>query len=328
MKRRDFLNLCTVTLLSAGLAACGNETPKVEKIAKTVEKEVPNLDKDQIRAVLNDLTKVLNKADAAKNAELLTDRVKDPALTMRSGYYTLANNAEVQIPKLVLDQATATVTKSDNWPRAVVLGTEAAADTLPAIVLITQETARDPYMLESWVRMFPKTQVQTIKVSEGTPVVKADSKDYAVTPVEAFKTWVSRLNGATIDEKLYPLDDFTKVFLEEKKTVNEQVGEVGVVEYAAVANENRTPAVKLAGGQALVFGYLSYTMVYKRTSEKGKLTVQGVQAELLEGDDEVTKDKPVTASYLVSVAFILPEVGKSEPVQVIAAERVLRSVTR
>ncbi|EEH63871.1 hypothetical protein HMPREF0044_0890 [Gleimia coleocanis DSM 15436] len=329
MKRREVLSLFAIVAASAGLAACGNEVPTVAKPVKKVEKEVPNLDSDQIRAVLNDLTKVLSKADEAKNAELLVERLQEPGLSMRQGYYNLAAKADAKIPKLLFDQATATVTKSNDWPRAIVLGTELVEGELPSLILITQAEARAPYRLKAWARMFPNSQVQTIKVSEGSPVIKLDSTDYVESPLEAFKAWISRLNGAELDVKRYPMDDFTKFYLDEKKRINEQVVEVGSVDYKAFPQEKDISAVKLADGSALVFAYLSYTMVYKRTSEKGKLTVQGVQATLLDGnDDEVKAAAPVTATYLVSVAMTIPAVGSDAPINVIAAERVLRSVTR
>lgn len=329
MKRRQALAFFAFTALAASLSACSSEAPKVAKVTKKVSEETPNLDADQIRSVLNELTKVLSKADQAKNANLLVERVKDPALSMRRGYYQLAAKTEAKVPTLFMDQHTATVTKSEEWPRAIVLGTEIVEGELPSVILITQVDARSPYMLESWARLFPGQKLQTIKVSEGAPVVKRDSAEYLEQPLKAMQEWVSRLTGAEVAGEKYTFDDFTKFCAEEKQRVNEQVAAVGAVEYAAKLDENSVIAVKLADGSALVFGYLNLDMIYKRTAEKGVMKVQGVHAAFLEGDDDEVKPKqPVTAAYTVSIAMVLPVVGSKKPISVIAAERVLRHVKR
>lgn len=329
MKRREALGLFALTATASLLAACADQAPRVDKVVPNPDVATPNLDADQVRSVLNELTKVLSKADEAKNADLLVERVKDPALTMRRGYYTLAQKTQAKVPTLFMNQATATVTKSEEWPRAIVLGTEIVEGELPSVLLITQADARSPYMLENWARLFPSSKLQTIKVSEGSPVVKADSAEYVETPLKAMQTWASRLNGVEVDLQRYTVDDFTKFYLEEKKRLSDQLGKVGKVTYTAKLQEDALTAVKLADGSALVFGYLNQDLVYSRTEEKGSLKVQGIHATLLEGDDdEVRADSPVTASYTVSVAMVLPVVGSKDPIKVIAAERVLRQVTR
>ncbi|MCS4484107.1 hypothetical protein NXS08_01190 [Gleimia sp. 6138-11-ORH1] len=329
MKRRQFLGLFTLTAAAGLLAGCADEAPRVDKVLPPAEEEIPNLDADQVRSVLNELTKVLTKADEAKNADLLVERVKDPALTMRRGYYTLAQKTDAKVPTLFMDQSTVTVTKSEEWPRAIVLGTEIVEGELPSVLLITQADARSPYMLESWARLFPSSKLQTIKVSEGSPIVKVDSAEYVETPLKAMQTWGSRLNNAELDPQRYALDDFTKFYLDEKQSLNEQVVKVGTVTYRNVLVEDRITAVKLADGSALVFGWFNQDQIYTRTAEKGALKVQGVHAALLEGDDdEVKLNEPVTAYYTVAVAMVLPVVGSKEPIKVIAAERVLREVKR
>lgn len=329
MKRREALGLFALSAVAMGLSACSDEAPKVDKVLETVQEETPNLDADQVRSVLNELTKVLSKADEAKNADLLSERVKDPALSMRKGYYELAKKTDVKVPTLFLDQDTATVTKSEDWPRAIVLGSELVEGELPSIILITQADARAPYMLSSWARMFPGQKLQTIKVSEGAPVVKKDSPDYLETPLAAMQNWVARLTGKELPAETYALDDFTKYYQDEKKRVNEQVASVGQVDYAASLIDDSVLAVKLADGSALVFGYLNFDMIYKRTAEKGVMKVQGVHAAFLEGDnDEVEPGSPVSAAYTVSIAMVLPVAGSKDPISVIAAERVLRHVKR
>lgn len=325
--RRNLFKLIAVSAAGASLTACSDELPTLaERGTSSSPSANPNLDGKQIQSVLDDLSTVLSQGDEARDSELLASRVKDPALTMRQGFYQLADKADEPIPALTADPNSVTVTRSDSWPRAIVTVTQTGDDELPSVMFITQSDARAQYKLENWARLFPGQSIQTIAISDGTPVVALDSSDYLLSPQEAFDAWIDRLDGGEDHEEEFEEDDFTAYYKSERSSISEAVEAAGTVTIDAHTAEYPVTAVKLADESALVATSFHYEMKYERTVDRATLKVGGTPAKLME-DPEVT-DEPVVVKYLCSVLLSLPEKGTEEKITAIGAERVLLSVER
>ncbi|MDO5048790.1 MAG: hypothetical protein Q4D87_02765 [Actinomycetaceae bacterium] len=328
MKRSRIAAAAVVLALSsAGLAGCADEVPEVpEPVEQPTAVESPNLDSEQVGTVLEDVMKVVKEGDEAKDSELLAPRVKDPALTLRAGYYQLAKVKEKEVPEFVLDEDSATVTNTDEWPRAIVVPTIEDEGELPKLAFITQDSARDDYKLESWVRMYPGKSVQTVEVSEGSRVVPNDSTDYLLSPTDALAAWAGRLDGEGENADLIAEDEFTKSYQAERDKLDEASGESGEVTFKASPAESPITAVQLVDGKALVSGHITYTVTHKRTDERANYTIGGYAGELME--DPMVGDQPVEITYLVSVALVVPEQVSGALIEPVGAERVIRSIKR
>jgi hypothetical protein len=328
MKRtRVALVALALALTGAGLTGCAEELPEVpEPVEEPSEVESPNLDSEQVDAVLEDVMAVVKEADEAKDVELLAPRVKAPATTLRSGFYNLAKKRGEDMSEFTLDTKSATVTKTDEWPRAIVVPTQPEEEELPSLVFITQDSARDDYKMQNWVRMFPGQTVQTAAVSEGTPVVPNDSEEFLLSPMDALTVWAGRLDGGEENAELLADDDFTTYYQNERKKLSDALGENGSVKFKAKPAESPLTAVELVDGSALVAGNITYTVTYERSNENANITIGGSAGELME--DPTVHEEPVQVTYLTTVVLSIPEKGSEAQIQAVGAERVIKSIKR
>ncbi|EPD30739.1 hypothetical protein [Gleimia europaea] len=315
--------LMILALATTGLSACSNEVPQLPSTGTSPsESEQPNLDEVQVSTLISEVEEALVAGDEALDESMLQPRVKDPALAMRAAMYRLTKARQDTVAGLDMDETAATVTQSHTWPRAIIAPTKATEDELPQIGFITQDNPRDDYKLTSWVRMFPGESLQTIAVSEGSPVVAADADGFVLSPQEALTEWTARLDDKANQPDLFADDEFAKAYKEQLK-LNDSLGENGKVTIAATPAEKPLTAVALVDGSALVAGNISFTVTYERVKENAKIKLGGAIADLME--DPQVHDKPVEVTYLASVALILPPKGSSELIHAIGAERVLGS---
>ncbi|MDO5034911.1 MAG: hypothetical protein Q4E01_05960 [Actinomycetaceae bacterium] len=325
MKKSLTATIAIVALASAGLAACTNDTPKLPAPqTQASEDSAPNLDETQVATVIAEVEETLQAGDEALDASLIDPRAKDPARAMISAIYNLAKARGESVTSVDWDEDAATVTQTDSWPRAIVVPSKPVEGELPKIAVITQDTARDPYKLQSWVRMFPGESLQTISVSEGSPVVEVNSNKFLLTPKKALTTWTEKLDGTPEDAELFEEDEFTLEYQDQKSKLTEALGENGKVTFAATAAEEPLTAVQMPDGSALVLGHITYTVTYERVTENAKIKLGGTVAELM--DDPQVTDKPVEVTYIVSVALTVPSAEASAKIQMIGAERQILKI--
>ncbi|MDO5728101.1 MAG: hypothetical protein Q4P71_00575 [Actinomycetaceae bacterium] len=325
--RRNLVKLLALSAVGTSLAGCADEVPTLPEPSDTPSPSaVPNLDAQQIQNVLDDLNNVLTQADESFDGELLAQRLKDPALRMRKGFYNLAEKLEESVKPLEIDPSSVTVSQSQTWPRVIVAVTKVPEGELPSVLFITQSDARSAYKLENWARLFPGQSIQTIAVSQGSPVIPKESDQTALSPSEAFEVWISRLDGGDEYNDWYAKDDFTSYYQSERSTIAEAIEAAGTVEMDAVVGDFPITSVKLANETALVSTNFTYTVTYSRTIEGATLKVGGTPAKLL--DDPSVTDQPVRLTYLCSVLLSVPPKGSDDLIRAIAAERVLESVER
>ncbi|MDO5721581.1 MAG: hypothetical protein Q4P06_03445 [Actinomycetaceae bacterium] len=325
MNRRQALSL--MALLGTGttaLTACQEELPELQPTAPATAE--PNLDSEQVSAVLDQLTQTLQAADEAKDAQILSERVKQPALNMRSAMYNVSAKTDSAIVPLQIDPNSVTVTERDTWPRAIVAVTKSEPEQLPAVMVVTQEDAHAPYKLETWARLFPGRSVATIAASEGSPVVEADSADYVLSPTQALTAWVGRLDGGEDHADLLGEDDFTTFYQAEAKRLNEGAEAAGKVTFQATVNDGPITGIKLADGTAIVAGSFTNAVTYEKTQERATLKVGGTAAKFLE--DPQVHDEPIQITYMCTVMLSLPELGTEGKISALGAERSFTSVTR
>lgn len=327
MNRREAISiLATVGLGAVALSSCKTELPQVPEAGASTTPE-PNLDAEQVSSVLEDLMQVIAEADKAKDPKALAKRVKQPALNMRSGLYTVAEQTETAITGLEVEPSSVTVTESDSWPRAIVALTKSNEKELPAVLIVTQADARAAYQLENWVRLFPGQTVATIAVSEGSPVVQPDSAAFLMSPKDALAAWVARLDGEESNADKLGEDDFTTFYQDEAKRLAEGAEAAGKVTCKAVPGEGPITAVVLGDGKAMVSAPFTYTVTYERTDERATLKVGGTAGKLLEDDPQVHQE-PVRVAYQCAVLLTVPPVDAEGKIYAIGAERSLQSVVR
>ncbi|WP_175956021.1 hypothetical protein [Schaalia sp. Marseille-Q2122] len=324
---RPLSALLALALLASGsLAACSGDVVVDSPTQSESQSGTPNLDAERIDAMLREAQETIDEADKAGKAELLTERVSDPALKMRAAQYTLASKTGAAVPHLDLTPQLLTVTNSAEWPRVVVDISKAESGALPAAYVFVQEDARSGYKLQNWTRLLGGTKISTLSVQEGSPYLAPDAAGFVVTPKDAIAKYAEVLNSGTAGSDLFTADEFTQnSYLKTVKDLNEAVSSAGTVTAKAQTGDFPVTGVLLQDGSALVSGTVTYSHTYDRTIARSKMQLGGSPAALA-GDANVVGK--VTVNYLLNVLIRVPVEGSNDKASVIGVERAIESVTR
>lgn len=319
--------LVTVALLASGsLAACSGDVVVESPAQSQTQSGTPNLDAERIDTMLREAQETIDEADKAGKSELLSERVSDPALRMRTAQYALASKTGAVVPHLDLTPQLLTVTNSTEWPRVVVDISKAESGVLPAAYVFVQDDARSGYKLQNWTRLLGGTKISTLSVQEGSPYLAPDAPGFMLTPKDAIAKYADVLNSGTAGSELFTADEFTQnSYLKTVKELNEAVTSAGTVTAHAQTGDFPVTGVLLQDGSALVSGTLTYSHTYARTIARSKMQLGGSPAALA-GDANVVGK--VTVNYLLNVLIRIPVEGKDDKVSVIGVERAIESVTR
>lgn len=331
MRRTRELAALTALALALPLASCAQGDIVVESGSQSgaqsgAQSGSPNLDADRIDSLLGSIGTTMAAGDEKKDVELLRPRVADPALRMRKAQYALATADGSDVPTLDFTAQSLTVTNDSAWPRAVVDVSEADDGGLPYVFLITQQGARDPYKLQSWVRLLGGTSITTLSIEQGAPYLDGDATGFTMSPTDAVSGYVDMLNAGNAGDDTFTTDEFATIYLADAKSLNDSVQAAGNVKAEASTGDFPVSGVVLADGSALVSAAFTYSHVYDRTVARSTMKLGGKAAALNEGDDSVIGT--VTVNYLVTALFRIPAEGAQGKVSLVGVERAIESTSR
>ena len=121
------------------LAACTPDIPEVSPDPEPTEVE-PVLDVPRMERVLADIESHIDRADSDSDADLLAERLDDPALAVRAAEYRLrsatadTDNATGLQP-LTTSSDVAIVSATEEWPRHVFVVSELPDDAFSPLLL-------------------------------------------------------------------------------------------------------------------------------------------------------------------------------------------------
>lgn len=281
----------------------------------------PVLLEGQLRQIMESVASTVEKADADKDASQLRPRVAGPALERRSTAYDIqSKNSGYDAPEPISGGPimASVITSTFEWPRAVVAVTQSEASEVPQAMVLVQEKPRENYKLRSVVSMLPGT---TFPQASGDP-----DKVTTLPPGEASSLKTSPEAA---------LDGLADVLTEKKSQFAPQLAQNTFVEQITAFQqeqlktnknaditfkhkvvEENTRALRTADGGALVFGYLSNSMVSKPTEDGGTVKLDEDYAALAGGD---SSSKGVRITFGESVMLYVPPADSDEKVQVIGA---------
>ncbi|MDN6566157.1 MAG: hypothetical protein L0L69_00440 [Propionibacterium sp.] len=327
MRRSRELAALTALSLTLALTGCAQDDLLVESGAQSEgQSGSPNLDADRVDTVLQAISSTVEAADAKQDGALLRPRVTDPALRMREAQYALSKADGSPVPTLDFTAQSLTVTNDVSWPRAVVDISQASDGGLPHVFVITQEEPREPYRLQSWVRLLGGTSLTTLSIEQGSAHLDPDATGFTVAPRDTVPGYVEMLNSGTAGDDTFTADEFANIYLADAKSLNDSVQAAGTVTALASTGDFPVTAVELADGSALVSGAFTYSHTYARTVARSTMKLGGKAAALNEGDDSVTGT--VTVNYLVTALFRVPAEGAGGKVSLVGVERAIESTSR
>ena len=318
-----FRLLISISLIF-GLSSCTSV-----QIKQVQDKHFSNLDHQRFSKILSETEKILTVSDKKLDKEKIKTRLEGNALTMREGQYDLAAKKyqDGKIDTINFKATVETATKEKNWPRYAMYVSEALGDKSPYLVLLNQANPRDNYKINNWVRLFPDAKIPaTNTLNKGIELCSSKNSSLVMQPSDVVSKYISGLNGNKQDAEKFKDDIFNKQLLDEKNKLIDSLRDISdlKIDYK---NGNENIALKLNDGSALVFTSFKYDMQFLRGAHKKDGKIAGAIGAILGDNNKIDSD--ITATYAVSVAFIVPsEKAKDNKIIPVGAQRVLVSVIK
>ena len=324
MSRRAPLALAAVLVL----AGCATPLP-VPSPDPVPAVPPPTLTAEQVRAVLGDVGAVLEEADGELDEKILARRVAGPALTIRTAEYTVnrALEDDAELVTVPTTDSTIVVPTTETWPRSVLVVTEQPEDLQsPRLLVLTQQTPRDDYLLTSWSRLLPDRQVPPTFVPEvGSVPLPLDAEGLVATPAEVGEMYADVIKDG--DDSPHAVLFGEDVFRERLALVREQYEKIaeqagGRFTERYTPEVEQTVAVSTADGGAIVV--VPFTSRTRITTDERELSLGRAERALL---GKRTVGKRATFTWTGVVTFVVPPEGSTDPITVLAAEHVRTDVT-
>ncbi|WP_026818038.1 hypothetical protein [Arthrobacter castelli] len=281
----------------------------------------PVLLEGQLQQIVESVAGTVKEADAGKDARQLRQRVAGPALELRATAYKIGEKKSADGAPAPISGGpimASVITSSFEWPRTVVAVTQSEASEVPQAMVLVQDKPRRNYKLRSIVAMLPGTtfpqvsddpsNVKTLRPDQAGPLVtspEAALDGLADVLTEKKSKFASRLAKNTFVEQI-------TAFQKEQIKANKSAD----ITFSHTVVEDNTRALRTADGGALVFGYLSNSMVSKPAEDGGTVKLDENYAALAGGD---SSSKGVSITFGESIMLYVPPAGSDERVQVIGA---------
>jgi hypothetical protein len=312
--------------LALALGACANPPPEPQPEAVPAVAP-PAQTVAQATSVLEEIGAVLAAGDATFDATGLPARLSGPALDVRTLEYARAvSTAGERLPTALPTAAQAIVVpETTEWPRTQLVVTE-QPETLeaPRILILRQESPRDPYRLWGWARLGPAVQMPaTADPTIGSAPLPPDSTELLVPPSAVLTQYADVLaNGdASAFAATHPQDFFRQTIEAARANMQAAVAPVGTVAETYVPKAEPPVALATADGGAIVVGAIDTTTTLA-------IAEPGID---LDPTTAALAGKPRVTSSLVStwadvLVFYVPPAGATTPVQLLAGEHARTSV--
>nr|WP_223848223.1 hypothetical protein [Bifidobacterium tissieri] len=305
------------------LAACSETVPKVT--ATTSATDAPVLTEAQEENLRGKILDVLKKADDAKDANALSERVEGPELEVRSSQLTIAQATGNLDPHATIpDKISQTVIPTDSsWPRSVFTITTTTDDQQSQRLLVfNQDSARSNYKLWGLVRLFQGAQLPAFEVPKlGSKMGDADDSGLVSTPADAVAHYAdvlqnggnSKYAGDFNDDQLR--NDLASLTATVQKGIE---ANAGTQSQTFTVQPDQIKIMRAARGGDLVVAQINSE--WTRTAGEGRESLPASDAEkALFGGGTATSSMKVT--YVNVVALFIPTSDSGEKIQAVGAER-------
>lgn len=330
-RRRPLAALLAAALVL--LAACTPDIPEVSPDPEPIEAE-PVLDEPRLERVLADIEDHIDRADEDSDADLLAERLDDPALGVRTAEYRLRSatadtDDATGLQPLTTSSDVAIVAATEEWPRNVFVVTEIPDDAnSPLLIGLRQDSAQEPYRMYSWVRLLPGVTTPQTDVAEiGSAPVDPDDEDFLASPSQALENYADLLTEGSDSEfeEDFAEDPFRELVEQEAENLAENVDAAGEFSHDTAVREDDTVAMLTADGGVVVVGAMRTRHTFSKTEDDGEVEVGGQLAALSDSDGEV--NERLRGTYHVMVALYVPADQEDSQITVLGVERVLGSVS-
>lgn len=316
-----------VVVLSLGLTACAPELPTPDPEAPPVAAR-PVLAPEQVEAVLDDVGTALEEAAAELERDAVDDRLTGPARKIRRTELLVAEELDTTeyVTQLPTETKSVMISTAESWPRIVLAVSEQPELQTERLLALEQPSARAPYQLWAWVRLFPNVELPAFAApTTGSPQVAADAEGYLMTPDAAVAAYADVLSkGSKSDHaELFAEDPFRQQIAQIKKLQNNALDAADgkqTMTFSAVPGSVR--ALETVDGGVVVVGEM--TALEDRVAEKGAKIAPGSRIEKALARNLTVKNE-MSISYTSAVALYLPADDAGETPVVLGVEHVATS---
>ncbi|OZG48949.1 hypothetical protein [Bombiscardovia coagulans] len=325
-KNTLMLVISITTVLSLG--ACEGQVPQPSTRTSSSSSSAaptPDLTTEQEKKIREDIVEVLEKANSAKDATGLDQRVTGPQLTIRSSELSIAKSTGKLDPKTAIpkDIAQTVIPGDSGWPRSVFAITTTTEDQQSKRLLVmNQASAHENYKLWGVARLFqgaqlPKFPVPTI----GAQMGQTDDKGLKATPVQATERYADLLQYGKNSKFA---KDFSADYLRDsidKLTETVQQGidaNKGEQHQTFVPEAGQIKVMRSSEGGDLVVAQINSVWTRKAGEGRESLPASDAEKALFAGGKPTSTMK---VTYVNVIALYVPPAASSQPITAVGAER-------
>ena len=316
-------------VLAVGLvvAGCAQPLPTADPAPAPVLAP-PVINATQEAAILGAIGQNLEDASERVDAAKLGDRLSGPALTIRTSELAVATlrKSDETISQVPTEVESVMVPATFTWPRTVLAISVQPELQTQRLLVLEQTSARAPYKLWGWTRLFPGTRLPNFAMSTtGSAQVDPTTDAFKMTPADAIAHYANVLNKG---EKSAFINDFGpdpfRAGIEENSRLQNEALKAAkgkqTMKFTPVPGQ--VSGLQSVDGGALIVGELTGLEV--RTAESGALLSPSTPIEKALTKKLKVKNE-MAIGYTTTVAIYIPAKGSGEPVAVVGVEHVATS---
>lgn len=261
--------------LALSASACAPQLPDF-KATQVDTAPHPALTSTQTQSIVDAAVAELNQAASELNPALLGNRVAGPAVTLRTAEITVAKmlGSSDQITELPAATSSVMMTSNVAWPRTVFTVSERPENLQSERMFVLQQaSAREPYKLWGWIRLFPGITLPEFKSeSVGNLELGADDETLKLSPRETIRAYADVLRfDAGSQYAAQFADEYmrSEVRTEQQGFYEKAVSINGAFDFTFTVNEDNLFALQTSDGGALVVGQIDISQ--KLVGEEGSI---------------------------------------------------------
>jgi hypothetical protein len=313
----------SLTLTAGLLTGCTPTTTATPTPTPTgdVVVDPPVVTQDQAERILQDVSKVANAADKAKNRDLLTPRFAGPAYDLRSTVYFLqGKDDKIASPQPIVSKPIALMlpAASSTWPRSFMAVTDQPGDALPQLLVLTQDNPRTNYTVRFVIGLMPGAKIPNVPAAEqGSIPVASDSAYLKLQPLGipvAYGDVIDKGSASTFAGLFNVTKD--KFYQDISASQKAQIKKLtkGKIQFKHSLSSREVVCLSTNSGGALVALYMRDTYTIRPVKSGSAVSVSGQEKLMLGSAGSTTGIRTVYGNMML---FYVPAASDTDRVRLL-----------
>ena len=304
-------------------------TPSESPTVSIVDEIQPALNEQQVSRILADIQQVVADSDASGETSLLQTRVEGPAFLFREVNYLLRSKSPDVLPLPPISTSVVSITmisKTEEWPRSLLVITE-AGDDLPQALVIQQLSPREQYKLLYNMALLPGVEFPDVAAAnQGAIPVDVDSLFLKISPINLAPAYGNLIDNGPSSE-FFPLFDLStdKFYEQIAQTQKDQTAnlEDATTAFSHALGDANVVSLTTSDSGAIVALMMVDTWEIKPSIRNSAVTVSGDELLLL-GVEGSTRG--VSTRYGNMLLFYVPLDSSDQQIRLLGATQSLLSI--